>query len=344
MTRLLAAILALCPALTRAATPAFVRRGELVFRVHLTGTVVPADVFRLKSNIEGRVESVTASSFTWMTPDKTLATLAHRELAAMLDADRVVGQQEDLAEERWGKAYRPTPIKCPETCYVLKIFAKPKIWMKPQALMFEAARSLKMVGRVRPEDARHVNNGMDFAFWPVRDPSRRLYGRIARYVIDVPGENATPGASFSLTMGPDRYFPPGTEWEGELIYQKISDVLLVPTAALIEHEGAVYLPVRVSTGPTVAGVTQIAGGVEERRNYLILNDQELNGTERLDLPEEPLAAPGAAPATAAPKRAAPVLPANTDVWEPPVPGAEDPRARNKKTGKAYGGEDPYGGQ
>ncbi len=343
MMHVFTALLALWSATTWAATPASVRRGELVFRVHLTGTVVPGDVFRLKSNIEGRVESVTASSFTWMTPDKPLATLAHRELAAMLDANNVVGQRPDLEEERWGSAYRPAPIKCLEACFVLKIFAKPRTWMKPQALMFEAAKSLKMVGRVRPEDARHLNNGMDFVFWPVRNPSRRLYGRIARYVLDVPGENVTPGASFSLVMGPDRYFDPGTEWEGELIYQKIGDILLVPTAALIEHDGAVYLPVRVSTGPTVSGVTQVAGGVEEKRNYLILNDSELNGSERLELPDEPLAAPGAAPA-ATPKRPAPTIPANTDVWEPPTPGEEDPRSKTKKPGKAYGGEDPYGGQ
>src|ERR1035437_4084456 len=57
-----------------------VRRGELVIRVRVSGTVVPDDVFRLKSTIEGRIESISASTYSWRGSDEPLAMLTHKEL------------------------------------------------------------------------------------------------------------------------------------------------------------------------------------------------------------------------------------------------------------------------
>lgn len=329
----LAAVLLALPA--SAATVGAVKRGELVVRVRVTGTVVPEDVFRLKSTIDGRVESVNTSSFTWKGADEPLAMLAHKELAAMIDAKGVVGQE--LLEDRWQRVYRPTPVRCPDTCYVLKVYARARSWVKPQAVMFEAARKLKMVGRVRPEDAPLIRDGMDLVFWPVKDPKRRLTGRVARFVLDVQGRNVDPGGSFALYMTPDRYFDPGTEWEGEIVPMKKADVLIVPTSALIRHDGAAYLPVRVSTGITTADVTQITAGAEEKRDFLILEDAELKGAPRhkqdVDYSaiekrrREIEAAAGGAPAEA---------PADEK-----RPSSRQPTTMDDKD---YGGEDPYGEQ
>ncbi|MBI3564463.1 MAG: hypothetical protein HY079_04625, partial [Elusimicrobia bacterium] len=228
----------------------------------------------------------------------------------------------------------------PDTCFVLKVYARARTWVKPQAVMFEAARKLKMVGRIRPEDAPLVRDGMDLTFWPVKDPKRKLTGKVARFVLDVQGQNVDPGGSFALYMSPDRYFDPGTMWEGEIVPLKKSDVLQVPTAALIRHDGAVYLPVRVSTGITTAELTQITAGAEDKRDFLILNDAELNGAQRhkqdVDLSaiekrraEIERAAGGPAP----------------DASETPSPD-EQRRRRQPSTmeDKDYGGEDPYGEQ
>ena len=76
--RLAALLLAAAVPALGAATQA-VRRGDLVVRVKVTGTVVPEGIFRLKSTIEGRVESVNTSSAVWRGSDETLATLAKLE-------------------------------------------------------------------------------------------------------------------------------------------------------------------------------------------------------------------------------------------------------------------------
>lgn len=335
MRTILAAFLLLPATAALAATPGSVHRGELVVRVHVAGTVVPEDVFRLKSTIDGRIESINTSSYTWKGADEPLAMLAHKELAAMLDAKGVVGQE--LLEDRWQRVYRPTPVRCPDTCFVLKVYSKAHTWVKPQAVMFEASRRLKMVGRVRPEDAPLVRDGMDLTFWAVKDPTRKLTGRIARFVLDVQGQNVDPGGSFALYMSPDRYFDPGTEWEGEIVPLRKNDVLTVPTSALIRHEGNVYLAVRVSTGITTADVTQITAGAEEKREFLVLDDKELNGTQRhkQDVDRS---------AIEAHRREIEHLSAPAGTTDSASPDDKPRRQPSSMDDKDYGGEDPYGDQ
>lgn len=278
MKLLFTAGIALLAAHATAATSAKVKRGDMVVKVKVTGTVVPDDIFRIKSTIEGRVESVLTSTFTWRGADQPLAFLAHKELAAMLDSKG--SQNVNILEDRWQRVYRPTAARCPDTCFILKSFLKPKTWVKPESVMFEAASTLKLVARVRPEDAHWIRDGQDLTFWPVDNPKRILKGRVTRFLLDIQGQKVTPGATFTLIMSPDRYFDPGTEWEGQIIPLSKKDVLYVPTDALIQEGGNVYLPVRVSTGITTQGLTQISAGAEERRDVLVLDDAQLFGVER----------------------------------------------------------------
>jgi len=261
-----------------AATQSKVKRGDLEIKVKVTGTVVPDDIFRIKSTIEGRVESVLTSTYVWRGADQPLAFLAHKELAAMLDSKGA--QNVDIMEDRWQRIYRPTPARCPDTCFILKSFLKPKTWVKPESLMFEAAGTLKLVARVRPEDAAWVKDGQDFTFWSVKNPKKVFKGRVTKFILDIQGEKVTPGATFTLTMSPDRFFEPGTEWEGQIIPLSKKDVLIVPTGALIRDGGNVYLPIRVSTGITTQGLTQIAAGVQDGKEVLVLDDAQLFGAER----------------------------------------------------------------
>lgn len=279
MRALLAAALALS-ALPASAEPAadVVRRGDLDIRVKVSGTVVPANVFRLKSTIDGRIESVLASSYSWRGADQPLAFMAHKELAAIIDARGA--QDREILEDRWQRVYKPTPVRCPSTCFVLKKFAKPKAWVKPQTVLFEAARSLQLVARVRHEDSHWVRDGQTLSFWASSAPEKKYTGRVARFALDVQGQRVDPGGTFTLELTPDRYFDPGTEWEGVILSEQKKNVLYVPTAALISHQGAAYLPIRVSTGITTSEYTQIIGGADEKRPVLVIDDAGLKGAER----------------------------------------------------------------
>lgn len=278
MKRILCAGLVFLAAHAGAATPSKVKRGNLEIRVKVTGTVIADDIFRIKSTIEGRVESVLTSTYVWRGADQHLAFLAHKELAAMLDSKGT--QNVDILEDRWQRVYRPTSARCPDTCFILKSFLKPKTWVKPESVMFEAASTLKLVARVRPEDASWIRDGQDLVFWAVNDPKRRLKGRVTKFILDIQGEKVSPGGTFTLIMSPDRYFNPGTAWEGEIVPMSKKDVLYVPTGALISEGGVTYLPVRVSTGITTEGLTQITAGIEVNRAVLVLDDEQLRGSQR----------------------------------------------------------------
>jgi macrolide-specific efflux system membrane fusion protein len=334
--RSLAAVLLAAAAPALGAETAEVHRGDLVVHVKVTGTVVPDGVFRLKSTIDGRIESIKTSSYTWRGADEPLAMLVHKELAAMIDARGT--QDQSIMEDRWDRVFRPTPIRCPSACYVLKVFAKAHTWVKPQAVLFEAARNLKLVARVRPEDAALIRDGMHMIFWSLKDPTRKLTGEVARYVLDVQAMKDEPGASFFLYLGPDRYFDPGTEWEGDIVPFKKDNVLMVPTASLITHDGETYLPVRVSTGVTASDFTQITAGVEEKRPVLVLDDAQLHGAPR-HAPVLDQAALDARRREADPDapQGKPAPAADGDKTQP----EREPQTINNKD---YGGEDPYGEQ
>jgi hypothetical protein len=280
--KLLLAALLLAPA-ARAATLDIVRRADVVIRVRATGTIVAHDLFRLKSTIEGRVEEVNASTGVWRDNRDALATLAGNELAAMLDARGP--QDTDVLEDRWGKVYTPTPIRCPDICYVLKSFLKPRSWVKPQAVLFEAARGLRLVGRVLTKDAHYLHrmqgvSGYTLTYWPVSNPAHRLTARPVSLAVDASGSRPT-GASFEFELPPRSDLPPGTDWAGEIVIVVDHDVLVAPDASLIRDSGFFYIPMRVAVGDAIDGVTEILSGANENRPILILNDEELNGAERV---------------------------------------------------------------
>ncbi len=274
------AALALWPLPSRGQQPLQVKRGQLQIKVRLDGTVVivAEGVIRLRAAVEGRVEDLDVSTGTWYEAGKTMGHLANKEMAAILDSHNTTEQ--GVMEDRWKMVYQPTPISCPDDCYVLRVFAKNKDWLKPKGLLVEAATRINLVGRVRPEDARWIHDGQDFEFWSVDDPTQKFKGRIANYVLDLQGNKYNPGGTFTIALSASRYLDPGTQWEGLTIPMTKTGVLVVPTDAVIEYDGVSYLPVRVSTGLTTNELTEITAGVRDKEDILLLDDAALKGAAR----------------------------------------------------------------
>ena len=135
----------LLPGVARGQASAEVKRGALDVKVRVSGTVVPMEVFRIKSAVEGRVEEVRASTYTWADSGKDLGFLANKELVALMDARSTT--QQGVMEDRWERVYKPTAIAAP-TPASCRSSCGPG-YAKAQAVLFEAARG-PVVGRVRP--------------------------------------------------------------------------------------------------------------------------------------------------------------------------------------------------
>lgn len=280
MTRLAAALAALAFGAAPAAAQQEVelRRSDIQIVVHVQGSVIATDMIRLKSQIEGRVEDLDASTYTWVTDGKPLGYLANKEMAAILDSHTTTVK--GVVEERWRRVYHPTPISCPSDCFVMRVFTKNKELLKPRSLLFEAAQKLQMVGRVRPEDAPYIRDGQTLEFWALDNPSKKLKARVTNYVLDIQGEKVTPGGSFTMDLSPKRYFDPGTKWEGVIIPIVKHNVLVLPTPAIIEQNGVSYVAIRVSTGLTTTTLTEIQAGLPEHHHVLVPDDKTLGGFSR----------------------------------------------------------------
>ncbi|MBI5241760.1 MAG: hypothetical protein HY926_14905 [Elusimicrobia bacterium] len=316
---------ALCSAPASAQEAGTVKRGSIDQVVRVVGTILPVDIFRIKSTIEGRATRIWTSTGVWAGPDQDLGSLVNKEFAALSDARETTSQ--GVMEDRWQTVYQPTRLRCPYDCYILKAFARSDVWVKPRTVLFEAAAHLRMSGWVKPEEAHLVRDGMTLQYWAVKDPKKVFKTKIIRYIRDVQGLKVQPGGSFNLdlVMGPGHFFPPGTEWAGIVVPSRKQNVLMVPTGALIRFGDTVYLPVRVSTGITTPEWTELAAGVEEKRPFLDLSDLQLRQAQRhtmeadLSLPP-PAAEDGAAPETpAAPARRGP-----GELREPDSNLGEDP--------------------
>lgn len=272
----------LCPPAGGAQT-ASVRRERLTVPVKTWGTVIADDAFRLKSTIEGRIEKIATASGTWRGPEEPLALIAPREVAAMIDS--AGAQDPKILQERWQTVYKPSAIRCSADCYVLNVYARPRTWVKPATALFDAAGTLKLVGRVLPEVAHLVEDGQRLLFWPAADPSRRLEARVARFRLDKPNERNDAGrpvasaATFTVHLDRRNTLEPGTAWEGEVLVDLKRRGHLVPTAAVIRHGGSSYVAVRVSTGVTTPELTEVREGIASDE-VLVLDDAALKGLPR----------------------------------------------------------------
>lgn len=291
------------PAAASAQTAAAARQGDIQAQVRITGTVTASGIFRLKSTIEGRVAMASVSTFTWYDPSKVLGVLADAELTAILDAHGSTGN--DILEERWQRIYKPTKIQCPSECFVLKSFIKPRQSIKPHAILIEAAKTLTLTGHVKLADCRWVKFNQPFEFWPVNDPAKKRRAVINHFEVAERDPKREPGGYISFDLSPGFYLDPGTEWEGIIHAEVKKNVLTVPTAALIVHDNQAYLPVAVSTGIGTKETTEIAGGLEENRRFLILDPSQMGSATSLKfaLSPEPKALPP--PVLGAPKAGVP---------------------------------------
>ncbi len=103
--------------------------------VHASGTMLPNDLVRLYAAFEGRIETVLTSTGVWVGPHQDIAIIADKEYAALMDAHSSTNQE--VLSDRWSVIYRPSHIRCPRDCYILRSFVRSKQWVKPKAILFE---------------------------------------------------------------------------------------------------------------------------------------------------------------------------------------------------------------
>jgi len=295
---LAAAALAAWPGAARAQEVRQIRRGDIHITVHVHGTVITQNVITLTSTIPGRVEDLYArSTGTWALDSAVLGDVASAHLAAMLDSPTTTDKSVVLA--RWESDYPLIPVRCPQDCYLLKISVQAGDWISSGAPLFTAAQTLRLTGTVPAGNASLIRDGQWLTYWAKADPNDKFRMLVENFELDRPGEPENSAGRFAMDLTPRQYFPPGTAWEGVIIPVDHPNALLVPTAAVVEFGGELFLPLPVSTGITTAAWTEISAGAGEGEDYLMLKDSQLGKAVRHEV-RAPVSSGAAAPAGQAP--------------------------------------------
>ncbi|HVA65990.1 MAG TPA: hypothetical protein VNK24_03585 [Elusimicrobiota bacterium] len=273
------AALAAWPGAARAQEVRQIRRGDIRITVHVHGTVITQNVITLTSTIPGRVEDIYArSTGTWALDSAVLGDVASAHLAAMLDSPTTTDKSVVLA--RWKSDYPLIPVRCPQDCYLLKISVRTGDWISSGDPLFTAAQTLRLTGVAPAGNAYLIRDGQWLTYWAKDNPTAKFRMPVGNFELDHPGEPENSSSRFAMDMAPGQYFPPGTAWEGVIIPVDHPNALLVPTAAVVEFGGELFLPMPVSTGITTAAWTEISAGAGEGEDYLMLKDSQLGKAQR----------------------------------------------------------------
>lgn len=319
-----------------------VRRGTMKLLVRVQGTVRPEQVYRLKSTIEGRIETVVKKANSWSDERDPIGTLLTKEMAALVDSNSSTPTGE--LEDRWQRVFQAVPIACPGRCFVVKVYAQPGTPTQAGTLLAEAAGKLRLVGRVRPGDTAWVREGQLVRFWDKKDPERRQAAKIERFVRDVQGDRIVPGGTFTVLLTPDAWLAAGAEWEGVIEAEVKKDVLSVPTKALLVKDGVAFLPIRVSTGVSTYDETEVVAGVPEGAPVLVLDPDNTAGVQRHAPEPEPMERFALEKGELVPKKRAKPAPAEPEDELAPAPAPvriEPERWERRRTRQTPGAIDVF---
>jgi len=259
---------AVCPAWAQEVGT--VHRGDLHWHILAHGTVQALQVAEIRSPEDGRIEKTPALENTWVHPETTLGLLDSKEFALMLDTTHTT--PEEVLRERWKTTFQPIPFHCQSDCYVLSISVKPKAWVHTGDVLFKTASLLGMEGTFPAQASWDPGLERNLYVWTKSNPKRRFQVVIEKL--------SNGKVSAEVPFGAD--LPPGTEWEGVLDILLRTNVLEVPSSALIYHDRATYIPVRVSVGTSSEHETEIRSDLYEGEKFLNLHlDPSILPTNRV---------------------------------------------------------------
>lgn len=308
-----------------------VRRIDIMRRVRVTGDVVTDGIFRVRAPSDGRVESISAHVGAWNDGRAPLAKIASKEFAAMIDSRGA--QTEEGVEERWKGTFDFSPAQCDGPCFVMTIFTTPKVWVKAGDELFEAAKRLKLAGRVGSQDAAQLRSGLAITVWRMDDPARKYKGKLANVAII----RDSTDSDFSVDCDAAKTWPPGTRWQGELIVAARRGVLVAPASAIMRAGSDAFLPMKVKLGEPTGDDVEILDGASEGRPILVLNP-----THRSAMIVEETAPGAPSPEIAPPSRPVAHHEVKNDAAAPPAAAVESNSAQKTSAVDGYDGQDPYG--
>lgn len=262
--------------------------GRIAETVSTTGEVEPRNRLKILPSVAGRVEEVRAAEGDVVRKGQVLALLSSGERAALLDAARLEGSEE---QSYWESVYRPTAVLAPIDGQVIVRSIEPgqtltssdSLFVLSDRLIVKAYVDETDIGRVRV--GQRATIGLD-AYPEIRIPGTvghiyfesHLQNNVNIYYVDVIPESVP------------EVFRSGMSANIEIVVREKDDAILVPLEALSTSGGKTTVlleggqdgrgtPRAVETGMEEDGRVEILRGLDAGERVLIAESA-------IDLPEQ----------------------------------------------------------
>lgn len=258
---LAAALTAAGPACAQTAREAALERLKITAAV--TGRTFSEDFTRVRAPFDGNVKAVVAAENQFVKKGDVLAILIPLELAAIMDNDKTT--PDDVLRARWSKFYKSHKLTSPKDGIVIKLETRPRAEVKRDDFLFTIAGLLSLVSEISSEDEKWVKTGQEAVLWPARNPANKIDGEVVAVYEGTKRRAPTVKIAVKPTA---KGILPGEEVEGFVQTVAEGKAVLVPAGAVTQFENQNYMWIRVQTGVTHRGRTEIRSGLEPGETYL----------------------------------------------------------------------------
>jgi membrane fusion protein, macrolide-specific efflux system len=271
---------------TRSAKPsatyreARVTRETLSLTILSTGGVKPETRVDIKPSIAGRAETVLVKEGDRVRKGQTLVWMSSTERAALIDAARAKGAEE---EKKWEELYRPVPIVAPITGTVILRSIEPGQSFATTDPILAMSDRLTVEAQVDETDIAQIKQNQQAVIVLDAYPNEKIEGKVEKIAYEATTTNNV--TNYNVVVIPLKtpdFMRSGMTANVTFEITKKENILVVPTEALKVREGRSYALVKregdnksepkeieVKTGLTDGKQTEIAGGLDEGETVLI---------------------------------------------------------------------------
>ncbi|TCD47663.1 HlyD family efflux transporter periplasmic adaptor subunit [Chlorobium sp. N1] len=252
--------------------------GRIVSKVSTTGEIEPRNRLKILPSVAGRVEEVRCVEGEEVRKGQVLALLSSSERAALLDAARLQGGEE---QSYWKSVYRETAVLAPIDGQIIVRSIEPGQTVTSSDSLFVLSDRLIVKAYVDETDIGRVRLGQKAVIGLDAYPEIRLRGRVGHIYFESHLQNNVN--IYYVDVIPEsvpEVFRSGMSANIDIIVREKNDALLVPAAAVISRSGRTTVlleggkdglgtPCEVETGISDEGRVEIVRGIGEGARVLI---------------------------------------------------------------------------
>ena len=241
--------------------------GDVLMTVTTTGIVEPQNRLEIKPSISGRIETILVREGDQIKTGVILAWMSSTERAALIDAARSQG---DEALKYWEEVYKKTPIISPIDGEVIVRSAEPGQTVATSDAVLVLSDRLVISAQFDETDIGRVKAGQKTFVTLDAYPDVKIEGIVVHIAYE--SEIVNNVTIYNVDILPKdvpEIFRSGMSVTVEVIDQKSSNVITVPSGAIHYDEKRQFVLVKDKRGKTVE--RDIAVGLNDEKNAEIIS-------------------------------------------------------------------------